>query len=694
MAPKMLKSLFHRFFHPLAQKPRQQSTTSTRTRANVQLVKNVGFVPRLAPATAKLDLNHDVVVGSHVTETDPSRVVVALNAVLNHGHVKKVQLHADETVDADATVHTDGSESFDTLGAALDSPRHSQTAQHVADGACDVHGTNGANDLDSAYHLHDSHDSHRPVQEIHLSRALAIDATLDADEADDPDHLIDTFDDLFTSSIDWGEYMISSTSTHKSNATNESINHPIFDHLDAEQDGCISPVDTFIHDSSSTTSIDEGDSDEASEIITAATSIGSDDSDQQCRKDGLDCYDEPVVSSGPGTSHIDCDYDGVISPDFPPILDNISSWASTNDDLGNNAPESGQMSDGLAATINPVTATHDPAGPDNGYLHVHEDGAVADDTSNRMEPQQKTTILPPFTAPRWSDDEEGDMWEEAFDELTSAPEETHESTQGNNVLPLPSAQEADDTWVEVCHDQTQCPNESGQDTKDDRNDPNPTLNSTVTPPTYLNANNGPDDHVLAPQQQAVPKPETNPTPNSPRYNYKTPEGRHRLSYIRGYLSLPQSMQPHHLVLYLIQPPYRSARAARAAPLQAAQTNPAFLRACLELDWRGLQDELPWPTSSSAARNWNLVQGWLGSGGHLITTTDWDGERTLIQEEEWCVGLTWGELLERVWWERPRDGTLVRRCRGLLERIEGARGGRRGGWEGRGWSRLGMVVATQ
>lgn len=136
-----------------------------------------------------------------------------------------------------------------------------------------------------------------------------------------------------------------------------------------------------------------------------------------------------------------------------------------------------------------------------------------------------------------------------------------------------------------------------------------------------------------------------PSPGPPlrrqgRYHYTSDAAARRFDYMKSYLSLRENSRPINILLLIIH--YR-----RSAACDAARTNPAFLRAGLEIDWTGILDELPLSehdTDLEQKYNRLVVKTWLDYGGYLFAETDRYDNDIFVREDEENAKSSWPELV--------------------------------------------------
>lgn len=145
-----------------------------------------------------------------------------------------------------------------------------------------------------------------------------------------------------------------------------------------------------------------------------------------------------------------------------------------------------------------------------------------------------------------------------------------------------------------------------------------------------------------------------PSPGPPlqrqgRYHYTSDAAARRFDYMKSYLSLRENSRPINILLLIIH--YR-----RSVACDAARTNPAFLRAGLEIDWKGILDELPLSehdTDLEQRYNRLVVKAWLDYGGYLFAETDCYDNDIFVREDEEDAKLSWPELVARHDLEGPK-----------------------------------------
>ncbi|KAB5511352.1 hypothetical protein GE09DRAFT_1067865 [Coniochaeta sp. 2T2.1] len=261
----------------------------------------------------------------------------------------------------------------------------------------------------------------------------------------------------------------------------------------------------------------------------------------------------------------------------------------------------------------PTTSTQ-PHDNNTDSRHLATAAAPVPHSNSTSTSSQSTgAILPPLVLPAWSDDGDGNMWEEAFDELNEAAQVSSVSAIGQDPQPdsplltegfcqtmpespiddglprcvLPRWSNAEgDMWKEAFDEVLET---SGTTTEnvDGIRPSTPLPLSTHCDAETLPHNGGDEDlsticnthdghheptrlETIPEEDESVPHDGPAPLVEYTKYHYTSQEGQERLEYIKFYLSVPASMPPTNLVLFFIEPVRR--RTLR----QAAWDNPAFL----------------------------------------------------------------------------------------------------------------------
>ncbi|RKU40679.1 hypothetical protein DL546_003837 [Coniochaeta pulveracea] len=141
-----------------------------------------------------------------------------------------------------------------------------------------------------------------------------------------------------------------------------------------------------------------------------------------------------------------------------------------------------------------------------------------------------------------------------------------------------------------------------------------------------------------------------------RAHYASPDGIRRLDYIKSYLCLPPELTPAQLILKL-QTVYPNVAS------QAAQANPALLRAADELDFDGIlgTEELPYPPPPDGNLKQLTAQHWHAQGVKMFLQ---DGSNLFFK-----VGRREQERIQRKY-ERMRRQTTFEEETRIRAKMEG------------------------